>query len=350
MFYAKADSIDDLMRIIFKRLLSKNSNNFRVKSRKGLSTEIFGALIELRNPRARLSRSRSRSKIYSAIGELIWYLSASNSVEFIDYYLSGYHKFSDDGVTANGAYGPRIFCKERAISQQSVSDEWQRIINKLRAGNGTRNAIIQIFSNRDALNDSKDVPCTCTLQFLIRNNRLHMHTHMRSNDAFRGLPHDLFSFTMFQEIAARELGFEIGLYKHSVTSLHLYDDDAENQSRTLAQRYLEEDYFEATPMPPMPLGDPWPSIRQLVYAENMIRSGVIDFNPEHPMDPYWTDLVTLVKVYSQSRLDQNPNKLVELLREFSSPVYRLYVLDRIEKKRDGKQHMPDLFNYRRENA
>ena len=58
---------------------------------------------------------------------------------------------------------------------------------------------------------------------------------MRSNDAFKGLPHDVFCFTMLQEIFARTLGVHVGVYKHAVGSLHLYDKD-----RQKANQYLKE--------------------------------------------------------------------------------------------------------------
>jgi len=40
------------------------------------------------------------------------------------------------------------------------------------------------------------------MQFMVRRRRLHLLTNMRSNDAFIGLPHDIFAFTMLQEIMA----------------------------------------------------------------------------------------------------------------------------------------------------
>jgi thymidylate synthase len=46
---------------------------------------------------------------------------------------------------------------------------------------------------------SKDVPCTMSLQLLIRDRKLHMHVLMRSNDVVWGMPYDVFSFTCLQE-------------------------------------------------------------------------------------------------------------------------------------------------------
>ena len=52
-----------------------------------------------------------------------------------------------------------------------------------------------------------------------------MVVHMRSNDAYIGLAHDVFAFTFMQEIVARDVGLDLGTYTHSVGSLHLYDQD-----------------------------------------------------------------------------------------------------------------------------
>lgn len=251
MFHASADNIDDLMRAVFTRLLSQNRDNNRVVSNKGNSTEIFGALLRLTNPRGRLGRSVERSRIYSAIGELTWYLSGSNELAHVAHYISGYTECSDDKKTLAGAYGPRIFDADRAREDRVFADEWHRIIDLLRTRSGSRNAVIQIYDNKDGRNAGKDIPCTCTLHFAIRRKRLELHVHMRSNDAFLGLPHDIFAFTMMQEIAARELGVELGKYHHSVASLHLYDDDPEGKvrARSRAQSYLDEGLFEKVFMP-----------------------------------------------------------------------------------------------------
>ena len=59
--------------------------------------------------------------------------------------------------------------------------------------------------------------------------------HMRSNDVFRGLPHDLFCFTMLQELIARSVGVELGSYHHMVGSLHMYEEDAKQLEEFIAE-------------------------------------------------------------------------------------------------------------------
>src|SRR5260370_41880706 len=50
---------------------------------------------------------------------------------------------------------------------------------------------------------------------------------MRSNDAWLGLPYDVFTFTRIQAYVAAAVGVEPGRYTHTVGSLHLYERDWE---------------------------------------------------------------------------------------------------------------------------
>src|SRR6185437_7879018 len=257
--YASAKTLDDLlMRVIATILKSKS----RTKPSRGAATESTGALLKITNPRARLSRTEGRGLLFSCLGELLWYLAKSNSVQFISYYVPKYSEESDDGRTVHGGYGPRLF-NMRGINQI------QNVISLLKERPDSRRAVIQLFDAADIARQHKDVPCTCTLQFMRRGQRLHMFTTMRSNDAFMGLPHDVFAFTMLQEIIARTLGVELGEYSHAVGSLHLYD-----VHRKRAQRLIKEGWQTTRlAMPPMPLGDPWPSVRKVLEAERAIRRG-----------------------------------------------------------------------------
>lgn len=352
MFHNSADSLDDLMRAVFKRLLS-NKGNQLVKSKKGTSTEVFGALLELRNPRARLSRSQTRARVFSALGELLWYLAGDDSLKFIKYYIPSYEKYSNDGKILNGAYGPRIFSGNATCQDKNYSN-WRRVISKLKLRSGSRNAVIQIYRNDDDRGKNEDIPCTCTLQFVIRADKLHLHTHMRSNDALFGLPHDIFSFTMLQEIAARELDVELGFYYHSVASLHLYHDDEKNGvksfSQTAAQKFLREGWFEEKPMPIMPLGDPWPSIEKLLQYEAKIRNEASKQEPPKDLLPYWNDLAILLLIHKMFRsMDTSTRQskrqtfrdIITLSQNMDSDVYRIYIQDRLTKK---DAPMRDLFS------
>src|SRR5450759_1633406 len=323
--YIPAPTLDDLLRRIYEKLL--NSKN-RINPTKGPATELSGVLLKIANPRMRLSRTEQKGTLFSCLGELLWYLAGSHDVRFLSYYLPYYKEYSDDGKTLHGAYGQRM-CSKVGIRQID------NVINLLKKKSESRQAVIQLFDASDIVEVHKGIPCTCTLQFLIRQRRLNMITNMRSNDAFLGLPHDIFAFTMLQEIIARTLGVEMGTYKHAVGSLHLYD-----KNRNSAQQFLDEGWQSKVPMPPMPVGDPWHAISTLLSAESKIRRGQeINFDTLK-IDPYWVDLVRILQIFQYTNNKNKIGKVPQIKKQMNSQIYNPYINKRHAAKL-AKNNIPE---------
>ena len=104
--FLTAPTLDDLLDQVFKELLSLE---FNVQATRGTMSEITGVLLCLENPRARLSLTETKGTPFSAIGELLWYLSGKNKLKFIKHYISIYENESEDKETIYGGYGPRLF-------------------------------------------------------------------------------------------------------------------------------------------------------------------------------------------------------------------------------------------------
>src|SRR5713226_10159973 len=94
--YLSAATLDDVMRYVIEEI---QSHGERIKPSKGWATEVTGVLIELTDPRARLSRTETRGKPYSCLGELCWYLAGDDKLDFITHYITAYADESDDGET-----------------------------------------------------------------------------------------------------------------------------------------------------------------------------------------------------------------------------------------------------------
>lgn len=278
-----AHTLDDLCRKVLPVLL-KGAD--ATQPSRNPAHERRGVLLELTNPRARLSRTETRGKPFSCLGELLWYLSGDNRLEFIEYYIPKYREESEDGETVRGGYGRRLFA-------HPSHNQVRSLIETLKSGPDTRRGVLQIFEADDTSRRFKEAPCTLALQFLVRRKRLHLMVTMRSNDAFLGLPHDVFCFTMLQEIVARALEIEIGEYKQFVGSLHLYDKD-----RPGAEQYLTEGVRRSVAMPAMPLGDPWPAVGLMLEAEASIRAGQRLSPRTYKLNPYWLDLVRLLQIFA----------------------------------------------------
>ncbi len=183
-------------------------------SPRGIKTlELPNVTLILNNPRSRLGyNSQRKFSLPFAIAESVLLFNCTDNVEYISYYNQRMKTFSDDGKTLHGSYGHRI------------ADSISKIVEMLTIDRSTRQAVLQIYSPHDLFIETKDVPCTNHIQFMIREEKLDCYVTMRSNDFFWGLPYDLFQFTVLQEVIANELNVDIGKYIHRATSMHVYVD------------------------------------------------------------------------------------------------------------------------------
>ena len=317
------DSIDDILVDLYQYIREAGTPNV---SGKGPSTDTIGVTLRLSNPRARLSRSRSRGKPFSALGELLWYLSGSDKASFIGPYHGYYTKKGKPEIVAD-AYGPRL--RGRLPEKGFDIDQFKNtVIDKLAKNTGSRNAVVQIYDATDAKLKG-DKPCTTTFQFHVREGKLHMTTTMRSNDAYIGVPHDIFCFTMLQEIVAAHLDLELGEYVHFVGSMHIYEEHND-----LVTTYLKEGYHKVTQMPVMPKGDALADFDRLLDIEASIRNGEKVDPSRLDIDPYYQDLTRLLLTNFRS---DDPEEMELALAGIHHREYHTYMDDRNGKKPVGKR-------------
>lgn len=321
--FITADTLDDLLRLVFEQLLLPQP---KFKATKEFQfTELFGPVLRLSDPRARLSRTETKGKVFSALGELLWYLSGSTSATFMNYYVPAnfYSNETEAGTDdVRSGYGVRL-------NDFDGINQIRNVIDLLIDKRTSRRAVIQLFDASDLVKKYKSIPCTCTLQFLIRDGQLNMFVNMRSNDAFLGLPHDVFAFTMLQEIIARSVEAEVGEYRHTAGSLHLYEDRESD-----AQQYLAEAFQDKIAMPSMPEGDPWPAINRLLAVERSLRvdgGGNMDIAD---LDPYWQDLCRLLLVHRFSK-DRNREGIEKVRGKMVSESYRAFINGKIDGVADA---------------
>lgn len=301
------EGLDEVLIDLYGKLLESTARN---KGSRGDTIEMLAVALRIAKPRARLSRSENRGHPFSALGELLWYLSGSERLDFIEPYVWRYRNDAVDGIL-QGAYGPRLFRMRGELDQIS------NVTNLLTDRPTSRRAVIQLFNAEDIASEHKEIPCTTTLQLHLRDGRLHMSVTLRSNDAYWGLPHDVFCFTMLQEMMARRLGAELGEYYQYVGSMHVYEKHLEPM-----QKYVIEGHQKTIEMPSMPAGDPFKLVDALLEVEKQIRGGKKFIAADVFAEPYWADIVRLLQVFWATG---QPARLDELAKEFASPIYKSYL-------------------------
>ena len=153
------------------------------------------------------------------IVEALNLLGQTSTPELLAAATSMFNRYMDSDVL-HGAYGPRV---------HGLLDD---AVKQIEQDRDTRQAVINIYNSRQDLHKNKrDIPCTIALQYFVRNDQLHAHTYMRSNDLYLGLPYDLFQFISLQDAIAGHFDIPIGHYTHTVGSAHVYEQHWQHVDR-----------------------------------------------------------------------------------------------------------------------
>ncbi len=240
MNYIAANSANEMQVALCQKLIESGTE----VSPRGLETrEVLGFAFEIKNPRNRLTTLKDRKWSPSlAAAELSWHLRGDTDVEALAFYTPRWREFADsDGQVRGSCYGARIF---EPLADES--SQWSNVRNLLIFDQQSRRAVLNFRAEEDVSRPTKDLSCTNTLQFIIRDERLHAFANMRSNDAIWGVPYDLFLFTSLQELMALELGAKLGSYYHYASSMHVYKRHYE-----LAAQMANATTYDAGEMPAM---------------------------------------------------------------------------------------------------
>lgn len=161
--------------------------------------------------------------------EAAWILSGSNLLEDIAPFAPQLVKLSDDGVFMSGSYGPPFV------------DQLPYVLQTLARDQASRQAVTVSWRFRPG--PLKDVPCTISLQFLIRPGltaepTIHTIATMRSSDCWFGVPYDIHFFAMAGAYVALHLRDRLGELKLgnvylTAGSQHLYQLDLEPARKSI---------------------------------------------------------------------------------------------------------------------
>lgn len=165
------------------------------------------------------------------IAEWLWIQAGLNDVASLSQYNSIMKNFSDDGAILSGAYGPRL------------AFQWEYIAKSLE-DRETRQAVATIWTPNPQ--GSRDIPCTISLQWLIRDDLLHCTVNMRSSDAWLGLPYDFFTFSQLTNMVSSFVDVPVGSITMNLASSHLYAVNTEKATRALFDMN-----YEAISSPPL---------------------------------------------------------------------------------------------------
>lgn len=223
----------DLNEAFVKSLKTLEVNHSVVNSRGTTQREILWHSIKIEDPTAMSIQVPARKfKPSYGVTEWLWYLSQDRNVKNIGKLASIWQRIANKNNEVESNYG---FWIHGLKNGKTGKTQWQWVIEELLNDRDSRRASITINQSHHKGQNNADYPCTQYIHFFIRDNKLHLGVHMRSNDAVFGFCNDVFTFCMYQQMMLNELNtfiasngdievekIELGHYYHSAGSFHVY--------------------------------------------------------------------------------------------------------------------------------
>lgn len=166
-----------------------------LSSRDGDCCELINKTTVVDMNRPILTNANRKLSYKFMVAEAAWLISGDDKLSTIVPYNKAIAKYSDDGKTFFGAYGPRWLEQANNLVDRLLDDN-------------SRQAVFTIWRQNPPR--SKDIPCTISIQFLLRDNVLTCIDNMRSSDLFLGWPYDVFCFSMLSAYVALLIGDRTG--------------------------------------------------------------------------------------------------------------------------------------------
>lgn len=167
------------------------------------------------------------------VAEQVWFISGSRKPsDFLRDYTKIWDLFTNPGDVVTVAYGYRW-------RKHFGRDQLGLLVKLLETDPSSRHGVVITWDpSSDGLGGvaKKNVPCPYTFTVNIIGGRLHLHNMVRSNDMVLGNPADVAGFALLQMILAERLGVKPGIYTHTISNAHIYDNHYAGAEEMIARK------------------------------------------------------------------------------------------------------------------
>jgi thymidylate synthase len=161
-------------------------------------------------------------------GELAWYLSGQQNVNYIKKYSVFWEKLTNSDGTVNSNYGNLVFYKK--IKSKFYKNKYTMFswcVKELKKDVNSRKAVVLYNSDDYYFDSNKDFICTQLQHFLIRGNELQCIVYIRSSDLILGLTYDIPWWSIVHQMLYLKLkkkykDLRLGNINIKIGSSHIY--------------------------------------------------------------------------------------------------------------------------------
>ncbi|MGY6550089.1 MAG: thymidylate synthase [Roseinatronobacter sp.] len=169
-----------------------------------------------------------RVHLKSVIHELLWFLSGSTNVRYLqENGVSIWNEWADETGDLGPVYG-------RQWRDFGGVDQIAELVRQIGATPDSRRLIVSAWNPVDVPQMALP-PCHTLWQVRVLGGKLHLQLYQRSADMFLGVPFNIASYALLQMMLAKITDTEPGTFVHTLGDAHIYSNHIEQVQTQLAR-------------------------------------------------------------------------------------------------------------------
>ena len=171
-------------------------------------------------------------------------------------------KADDDFAARWGDLGP-VYGKQ--WRDFNGIDQLKGVIDSLKNNPNSRRHIVTAWNPEDIPEMAKAglPPCHTLFQFYVAGGKLSCQLYQRSADVFLGVPFNIATYSLLVHLVARECGYQVGDFVHTLGDAHLYSNHMEQTREQLSRN--------PRPLPSVHIADDAPGLFEVEYDDIVLR-------------------------------------------------------------------------------
>ena len=185
-----------------------------------------------------------RVHLKSVVGELLWFLSGSSNVSWLqDNGIRIWNEWADEDGELGPVYG--VQWRSWNTGDGRHIDQISQVLETLKTNPDSRRMVVSAWNVGDLPQMALE-PCHAFFQLYVADGRLSLQLYQRSADMFLGVPFNIASYSLLTHMFAQQAGLEVGDFIWTGGDCHIYSNHTEQVTEQLSR--------EPYPFPRLELG------------------------------------------------------------------------------------------------
>ena len=190
-----------------------------------------------------------RVHLKSVVGELLWFLSGSSNVSWLqDNGIRIWNEWADEDGELGPVYG--VQWRSWNAGDGRHIDQISQVLETLKTNPDSRRMVVSAWNVGD-LPEMALEPCHAFFQLYVADGRLSLQLYQRSADMFLGVPFNIASYSLLTHMFAQQAGLEVGDFIWTGGDCHIYSNHTEQVTEQLSREPYPFPRLELTKAPSM---------------------------------------------------------------------------------------------------